>query len=170
MQIRSYGMCKLEWNLKLLPKALWMYLRGISFHSWKFSLYSLCIQEHLNAENLCYMSTFFNPPLLKLLHNVSCFIFARLFLHGKIFCIYSSSSRKEFEIIVSNAKYTILEIASDLKIIIFPSSYSVSFHVFQVLIFMCWSIRYFVYSLSYQTPNCVIVLFKTMKHVFIWLV
>ena len=122
MQIRSDGMCKLEWNLKFLPKALWIYIRGISFHSWKFSLYSLCIQDHLNAENLCVTSTFFNPPSLKLLHNVSCFIFVRIFPHRKVFCICSSSSRKEFGINVSNANYTILEIASDLKIVIFPSN------------------------------------------------
>ena len=33
-----------------------------------------------------------------------------------------SSSRIEFEVNVSNAKYTFLETASDLKIIILPSS------------------------------------------------
>ena len=114
MQIRSDGMCKLEWNLKFLPKALWIYLRGISFHS--FSLYSLCIQEHRNAENLCFMSTFFNPPSVKLLRSVLCFIFARSFPNRKASCICFSSSRKEFGTNVSNAKHTILEIASDLKI------------------------------------------------------
>ena len=38
-------------------------------------------------------------------------IFARLFPNRKVFCICFSSSRKEFGIDVSNAKYTILEIA-----------------------------------------------------------
>ena len=48
--------------------------------------------------------------------------FARLFPHRKVFCICFSSSRKEFGINVRNAKYTILEIASDLKIVVFTSS------------------------------------------------
>ena len=62
------------------------------------------------------------PPSVKLLHNVSCFNFARLFPHRKTFGIYFSSSRTEFGIIISNAKYTILKITSDLKIVFFPSS------------------------------------------------
>ena len=68
------------------------------------------------------MSALFKPPSVKLLHNVSCFIFACLFPHRKVFCICFSSSRTEFEINVSDAKYIVLEIASDLKIVIFPSS------------------------------------------------
>ena len=98
VQTRSDGMCKLEWNFKVLPKALWIYARGISFHSWKFLLYSLCIQEHFNAEILCFMSTLFKSPSVKLLHNVSYFVFARLFPHRKVFCIWFSSSRTEFAI------------------------------------------------------------------------
>ena len=120
MQIRSDGMCKLEWNLKFLPKALWIYLRGISFHSWKFSLYSLCTQEHLYVEIFCFMSTLFKLPSVKLLHNVSCLIFARLFPSRKVFCIYFSFSKAKFGINVSNVKNTILEIASDLKVVILP--------------------------------------------------
>ena len=44
------------------------------------------------------------------------------FAIGFFFCISFSSSRTEFGINVSNAKYTILEIESDLKSVIFPSS------------------------------------------------
>ena len=72
-------LCKLEWNFKFLQKALWIYLRRISFHLWKFSLYSLCIQEHFNVKILCFLSTLLKPPSVKLLHNVSCYIFAHLF-------------------------------------------------------------------------------------------
>ena len=65
------------------------------------------------------ISTLFKPPSVKLLHNKSCFIFAGLFPHRKVFCIFYSSLRTEFGIHVSNAKHTILEIGSDLKIVIF---------------------------------------------------
>ena len=89
---RSLRKCKLDRmecvNWSETSKALWIYVRGISFHSWKFSLYSLCIQEHFNAEILCFMSTLFKSPSVKLLHNVSYFVFARLFPHRKVFCIY----------------------------------------------------------------------------------
>ena len=62
------------------------------------------------------MSTLFKPPSVKLLHNVSCFIFAPLFPHRKFVCICFNSSRTEFGIDVSNATYTILKIMNDLKI------------------------------------------------------
>ena len=68
------------------------------------------------------MSTLFKPPSVKLLHNASCFIVAWLFPYMKVFCVCFSSSKTESGINVSNAKYTILEVASDLKIAIFPSS------------------------------------------------
>ena len=54
-------MCKFERNL-FLPKASWIYLRGIGFHSRKFLFYSLCIHEHFNAKILCFISTLFKLP------------------------------------------------------------------------------------------------------------
>ena len=72
------------------------------------------------------MSTLFKPPSVELLYNASCFPFTRLFPHSKVFCICFSFSRTEFGINASNVKYTILEIACNLKIVIFPYITNVS--------------------------------------------
>ena len=64
----------------------------------------------------------FESTFIKVFKQCIIHIFAHLFPDRKVFCIYFSSLRKEFGINVSNAKYTILEKASDLKIVIFPSS------------------------------------------------
>ena len=65
-----------------------------------FIVYSLCIQEYFNAENLCFMSTFFNPISVKLLHNVSCFIFARLLPYRKFFVFVLVPQKKNLELML----------------------------------------------------------------------
>ena len=74
----------------------------------------------------------------------SCYImYHTLFLPAylpirRFFCIYFSSSRTEFWINVSNFKYTIVEIADDMKIVIFSFSYKCFMcQSFITIIFYC---------------------------------
>ena len=59
-----FGMIRLKWNLKFLPKSLFMCCKGIIFHSWTLSMYNRLTQEHFKVAILCFISTLFKLPLL----------------------------------------------------------------------------------------------------------
>ena len=72
-------------------KFLFNWYKGMIFHSWKQSLYSLFTYELLKLFTLFSMSTFFRLPFSYLLQRVLCFILGLELFHEKEVWIVSKA-------------------------------------------------------------------------------
>ena len=80
-----------EWNIKEGLKVLFIRYKGMIFHSWKQSLYSLFTHELWTLFTLFRMSTFFRPPFWYLLQRILCFILGIELFHMKEVWIVSQA-------------------------------------------------------------------------------
>ena len=97
-------------------------MKWISSHSWNLSSYNGLIHENWRYAIFEFISTFLKPPTSKELHKVSFLNLGVKLFQVKDVCILCNSSISCFENEVINVKYTILDNANVLKIIILPST------------------------------------------------
>ena len=121
-RISESSKSRLEWHLKFISKLDLIKWSVISFRSWKLSSQTCQIVIHEHWATLEWMAAFLRQPSSKELNRFSCSILEVKLFQMKAFCIFCISSINCFENEIINVRYTILDTANVLKIIIFPSS------------------------------------------------
>ena len=112
---------RFEWNLKEGPNVLFNWYKGIIFHSWKNSSWSLFIHELWRLFTLFRMSTFCRPPFSYPLQKILCFFLELELFHEKEVWIVSKTLITWVGTGAIRAGKIIFEIAKFLKTTIHPS-------------------------------------------------
>ena len=110
------------WNLKEGRNVLFNRYKGMIFHSWKQSSYSLFTHELWRLVTLFCMSAFFRSLFSHLLQRVLCYILGLELFHKKEVWIISKALITWVGTKVIRAWKTIFEVAKLLKTTIRPSS------------------------------------------------